>query len=460
MLLIRHDGKMRLAWGVGLIPLNLCFAVLLSYRLLWDLRIHDTIYWIVIAFMWADLILDFTTTVKTGLKVLNDWRSVARYHLRRWFLIDLLAAIPFEYIADLTDSTHWGLWLLRILPLLKAFKVSTVIRDIQGHLQLNPAIMRLMTFGYWFSQAVHGMAIGWVFFGGSPKEIETSPAKSQWVIKDGVIEQVTTDAEVREFTHSEIYLRALYWTVTTVGTVGYGDYSPSKDNNKQIIYTIFVMIAGVSMYGYIVGNVSGLIANLDAAKAAFTKRTEEVNEFMRIKELPAGMQSRVRDYYHYLWETRHNIQDETILKELPHSLAVDVLIHLNREILQKVEFFKNANEIFIREIVNMMRTEVFLPDDYIIRQGEHGDCMYFLSSGTAEVLVNGNPVAKLGSGSPFGEMALVSGDKRTASIKAVDYCDVYKLQKDSFDQLRARYPEFDARVVAVMEQRAQANKKS
>ena len=127
--------------------------------------------------------------------------------------------------------------------------------------------------------------------------------------------------------------------------------------------------------------------------------------------------------------------------------------------MEKVEFFKNANEIFIREIVNMMKTEIFLPNDYIIRQGEHGECMYFLSNGTAEVLVHGNPVAKLGTGSPFGEMALVSGDKRTASIRAVDYCDVYTLDKSSFDQLRDRYPEFDKRVKDIMEARAQANKK-
>ncbi|MEI6714310.1 MAG: cyclic nucleotide-binding domain-containing protein [Verrucomicrobiota bacterium] len=474
MPLIRHDSKIRLAWGVGLIPLNLTFTVLLSYRLMWDLKIPDgephiydffynpgfCFYWIIIVSMWIDLVLDFATTVKHKLVVYDDLRSVANYYGKRWFLIDFLACIPFEYIADLTNSHHPVLWVLRTLPLIKTFKVSTVLGDLQRHLQMNPAIMRLMSFGYWFAQVVHFMSIVWVHIEGAPFEMETTPGKSQWELKDGVLVETKTEPEILKFEHGETYLRALYWVVTTVGTVGYGDYSPSKDSNKQIICTIIIEILGVSMYGYIVGNVSGLIANLDAAKAAFNKRTEEVNEFMRIKELPMPMQTRVRDYYHYLWETRHNIQDETILGELPHSLAVDVLIHLNREILEKVEFFKNANEIFIREIVKMMRTEVFLPNDFIIRQGAHGDCMYFLSNGTAEVLVNGNPVAKLGTGSPFGEMALVSGDKRTASIRAVSYCDVYTLNKDSFDQLRSRYPEFDARVIAIMEQRAQANKKA
>ncbi|MEY5025852.1 MAG: hypothetical protein RLZZ244_1380 [Verrucomicrobiota bacterium] len=454
MPMIRHDGRIRLYWGVALIPLNLFFAITLSYRLLWDHRVHDWVYWGIIAFMWVDLFLDLTTTVKHRLRVLEDWREIALHYSRRWFVVDLLAAIPFEYLASFTSSDHWLLWALRLSPLLKTFKVFTVLRDLQRHLQLNPAIMRLMSFGYWFAQIIHGMSIFWVVVGGSPAEIETTPSSVKWVWKDGALEESRTEAEKRIFTPGEVYLRALYWTVTTVGTVGYGDYTPAKDNNWQILYAICVEIVGVSMYGYIVGNVSGLIANLDAAKAAFRKRTEEVNEFMRVKRLPAAMQARVRDYYHYLWETRHNVSDESVLKELPQSLAVDVMIQLNRGILEKVEFFKNANEIFIREIVNMLESIVFLPGDYIIRQGEHGDCMYFLSSGVAEVLVDGNLIVRLESGSPFGEIALVSGEKRTASVRALDYCDVYRLQRDAFDQLRTRYPEFDLQVRRIMENRA------
>lgn len=457
---IRHDSKLRLAWGVALIPINLVFGVSLSYCLLWDAKEHGLFYWLFIAYMVVDLLLDFATTRKHRFTLLTDWKSIAKHYGKRWFVVDLCAAIPFEYIADVTGSTHWGMWALRMLPLLKTFKVFTVLKDMQDHLHVNPAIMRLMSFGYWSAQAVHAMAIGWVLVGGAPLEMETSAAKYQLVLKEGVLQEEKSEAEVRKFTNFEVYLRSLYWTVTTVATVGYGDYSPAKDSNSQIVYGIIVEILGVSMYGYIVGNVSGLIANMDAARAAFNKRTEEVNDFMRIKRIPPALQNRVRDYYNYLWETRHNVEEGHVLAGLPHSLSVDLLIHLNQDILRKVDFFKKADEIFIREVVNMIEPEVFLPGDYIIRQGEHGDCMYFLSNGSAEVVVGGNVVARLGAGSPFGEMALVSGDKRTASIRSTDYCDVYKLNKESFDRLRDTYSEFDAQVKEVMRLRAEANKKA
>ena len=79
--------------------------------------------------------------------------------------------------------------------------------------------------------------------------------------------------------------------------------------------------------------------------------------------------------------------------------------------------------------------------------------MYFLSSGDVEVVVGEAKVAQLGAGSPFGETALLQGEKRNASIRALTYCDVYKLSKSDFDALRARYPEFDAEVKKVIEDR-------
>jgi voltage-gated potassium channel len=185
-----------------------------------------------------------------------------------------------------------------------------------------------------------------------------------------------------------------------------------------------------------------------------------IGEFMRIKQLPLDMQDRVRDYYAYLWESRKNVSDAEVLGTLPSALSIDVLVYLNKDILEKVEFFQGVKEIFIREVVGMLTTEAFTPGDYIIREGEFGTCMYFLTNGSAEVLVGDNKVATLPTGSPFGEMALVSGDKRNASIRALTYCDVYVLQKTSFDILRSRYEDFDQRAVEITEKRAAANRKA
>ena len=70
-----------------------------------------------------------------------------------------------------------------------------------------------------------------------------------------------------------------------------------------------------------------------------------------------------------------------------------------------------------------------------------------------EVLVGGSKVAQLEAGSPFGETALIKEENRNASVRAITYCDVYKLSKADFDALRLRHADFDAQVRKVVEER-------
>jgi voltage-gated potassium channel len=314
---------------------------------------------------------------------------------------------------------------VRLLPLAKLAKVPVLVNNIRDTLKLNPSVVRLVSFALWLVQAVHGMALGWILIGAS--EAQRPPLDQ--------------------------YIRALYWCVTTVATIGYGDYYPSHEHNLQIIYTIIVQIFGVLMYAYIIGNVVGVVSNLDQARAAFMKRLEEIGAFLRTRRVPPALQERVYDYYAYLWETRNSSSPAAVLDELPHSLALEVRLFLNRGILQKVDLFRSADEMFIREVVLKLRPEIFLPGDFIIRQGAMGDCMYFLSTGEVEVLVSQARVAVLGAGSPFGETALIRDEKRMASIRALTYCDVYVLTKADFDGLRRAYPEFDAQVARIVEAR-------
>ena len=437
----RHDGVTKVFYNSILILAALTGTIVTSYRLTFRDFKTDWIYWLITAVYILDIPYCFNQSVKKGMVVFNDRRSIARMYLRGWFTLDVIACIPFAWIFSFVPGamtgagvfTHVGLALdviviSKVMKMAKISKVSTIFREIRETLSINPSLMRLITFAFWFVTVVHLMACGWVLIGASEPERP----------------------------HFDQYLRGVYWCVTTIATIGYGDYTPNHNSNLQIVYTIVVMVFGVGMYGFIIGNVSSLIANLDTARAAYQEKMEEINDFFRIKKVPAALQSRVRDYYAYLWETQKSVTTVSITEELPHTIAMEILLFLNRTILSKVSLFRNAHEIFIREIVQLLRPIVFLPGDYIIRQGEFGDCMYFLSSGDVEVLVGESKIAQLGAGSPFGETALLQGEKRNASVRALSYCDVYKLSKSDFDALRARYPEFDAEVKKVIEDRTKA----
>jgi len=144
-----------------------------------------------------------------------------------------------------------------------------------------------------------------------------------------------------------------------------------------------------------------------------------------------------------------------VLQEFPRSLSQEILLHLNREVIERVELFRGADELFIREVMQLLKSEVFLPGEYIIRQGEYGDCMYFLTSGTVQVVADGIEIARLGPGSPFGETALIEQGRRNASVISIGYSTGYRLAKSDFEGLRQKYPEFDAHIKKVVEGRKQ-----
>jgi voltage-gated potassium channel len=208
------------------------------------------------------------------------------------------------------------------------------------------------------------------------------------------------------------------------------------------------MLTGVGVYGYIIGNVATFIVNMDLTKAAYQKKIDDINAFLRYKMIPGALVKKVNSYYDYLWESRHGQSEHDVLGDLPDSLRIEVTMYINRRVIENVPLFRDASEEFIREMVITLKPRVYLPDDIVFRKGDIGAAMYFVSKGNVEVLDDDEktPIVALGEGSYFGEIALTESVPRTRSIRTTTFCDLYELSKENFDLLLAKYPEFRAHI--------------
>jgi voltage-gated potassium channel len=325
---------------------------------------------------------------------------------------DIAAAIPFH----LLGGSPWLLFF-------RLFKLARVGRAMahwrQQHLHRWNAL-RLVYFIYWLAIAVHWLATGWLWLRG------IYPGADPWTL----------------------YLHSLYWCISTITTIGYGDITPS--NNAQVVYAMVVMIFGVGMYGYVIANISTIIGNLQPARTRYLANMEKLGAFMRSREIPPAMQRRIRDYYGYVWEHRLGYDETSIVQGLPPGLLVEVSLFLKRDIIQKVPFFKGAGDELIKEIALVMQPVVYTPGDIVVRVGEPGADMFFIARGHCEVIgTDGvSVVATLREGDFFGEIALLEHRPRSASIRSATYCDLYRLDKESFDRAIAKFPEFAAHIGA------------
>ena len=383
------------------IPLRLALGYQMS-RTLFLLNILFVILFII------DIVINFISSFQNKDDSDKNSPTPARY-LKRRFILDLFAAIPFFLFA--TSSYRW----LSLLRLAKIMHINHVFNVLKKEHNLNPSVVRLGVFLFWLLVGAHIMACGWIGLG---------------AVEQGLSMRST-------------YTCAIYWCITTLTTVGYGDITPTEDIQK--IYTMIVMILGVGVYGYVIGNIATLFANIDVTKAAFIKKMEDIGAFMRYKKIPKNIQDKVTEYYNYLWESRQGQREQQVLDDLPLSLKTEISLQINKDIIQKVDLFKNLSEKFIREVINELKPEVFIPGDYIVHKGDEGDGMYFISKGEVDVL-NDEETASLitlKDGQFFGEIALIQEGPRTKSVRTRTYCDLYKLEKEKFLVLLAKYPEFE-----------------
>lgn len=339
-----------------------------------------------------------------------------------WFLLDLFAALPVGPVLmrTWTDAPGWLMVSAHLLPVLRIIRTYTLSREWQHQNPATAGIRRIASTLVFIALCTH------------------------WI---GCWQIAVYDASPE--THIAMrYLQAIYWTVTTMTTIGYGDITPDKTNAGDLLFTMLIMVIGAGAFGFIIGNIASFLANLDFARNQHLDKMQRINAFMRYNDIPEKLREQVHGYYNYLWRTRKGFDESEILTELPASIRIEMEMHLRRDIVAKVPFFRGADNYLLRALVVELKPLIALPGEYIIRKGEIGDKMYFIASGTVDVLGTDKttPIATLTEGSFFGEIALMEKIPRGADVRASTYCDLYTLSRAALEHVITQYPEFGEHV--------------
>jgi CPA1 family monovalent cation:H+ antiporter len=144
----------------------------------------------------------------------------------------------------------------------------------------------------------------------------------------------------------------------------------------------------------------------------------------------------------------------------PRRRAVEVHPTLDlglkrEELVGRVAMFAALDAKTRRSVARMLRPRLAVPDEVIVRKGERGDAMYFISSGAVEVRIEPTPV-QLGSGDFFGELALLVADRRTADVVALGYCQLLSLAARDLHRLFGTEPALRDQIHAVAQARTAA----
>jgi len=129
-------------------------------------------------------------------------------------------------------------------------------------------------------------------------------------------------------------------------------------------------------------------------------------------------------------------------------------------IFKTVKSFENVSDSFLTALCEFAQLEIALSGDILMYQGDVGDAMYIIKSGTVDVLVDDVPIANLGDGDVIGEYCVLKEDeKRSASIRAIDDVTVYRLMREDFQKVSQAFPRDIAEIVNFSKNRLKDNSK-
>jgi CRP-like cAMP-binding protein len=438
--LFHYRSAWRGYWDSAMLLLIIAVCIIIPLRIGFILR--EWWQWIPVDAVFlllfgADIFITANTTYEFDGEEVTDTDLIRRRYIRGWLIPDIISILPLE-LFSLTLGMYEPAFLAnrllrvpRIVPYFLAWERSSSIK---------PSIIRIVKSVFVVIFIAH--FIGCIFH--LIILLEGDAAKPDFTGSEGILEKGLGSR----------YIRSFYWSFVTM--TGYNNTDPQTE--AETIFSIFVTLIGISLFATIIGTVGSLVTNLDSSKLYFRQKMDAINDYMQYKKIPDELQSEVRNYFMYLWKSGKGLDKNQVLDDLPSYLKNKMSTFLNSELIKKVPLFASCKEDpdFVTEVVKSLRPRICLPNSFVVRKGEIGTEMYFVSRGELNVISDQHVVvATLKDGSFFGEIAIMYDTKRTATIVTRTYCDMFVLTKEDFKKVLRKFPTQAREIQEIAETRYQ-----
>lgn len=152
------------------------------------------------------------------------------------------------------------------------------------------------------------------------------------------------------------------------------------------------------------------------------------------------------------------VQMHTVTPEA-RTQEVKLDVARRKSSLLRVDFLRLLPEEALDKLAGLSRTLPFMPGEAVIRQGDPGSALYIVQRGEVAVCLSRDEthsvaeLARLGPGEFFGEMSLMTGEKRAATVRAFTDCEIVEVSKEAFHSVIASEPKYVEPITRVFVER-------
>ncbi|KAH6810144.1 potassium transport 2/3 [Perilla frutescens var. frutescens] len=330
---------------------------------------------IVDIFFAIDIILTFFVAYidsTTQLLVL-DSKCIAKRYLSTWFIMDVASTIPFESIAFLISGKHHAGLSYSLLGMLRFWRlrrVKTFFTRIEKDIRFSYFWVRCARLLFVTLLQAHCAAcLAYLLAVHYPNGGNT------W-IGSAIPNFKETSLKIR-------YISALYWSITTMTTVGYGDIH--AQNTLEMVFIICYMLFNLGLTAYIIGNITNLVVEGTRRTMEFRNSIEAASSFVSRNRLPPRLKDQIVAYMCLRFKAE-SLNQQQLIEQLPKTICISIQHHLFLPTLQKVYLFKGISKEILLLLVANMKAEYIPPREDVIIPNEAPDDVYIIVSGEVEII--------------------------------------------------------------------------
>lgn len=389
---------------------------------------------IVNVFFAVDIVLTFFVAYidsRTQLLVYDSKKIAIRY-LSTWFLMDVASTIPYEALGLLFTGKYkvnLSYSLLGLFRFWRLRRVKQFFTRLEKDIRFSYFWVRCARLLFVTLFLVHcAGCLYYLLADRYPHEGKT------WI---GAM-----NPNFRETSLWVRYISAIYWSITTMTTVGYGDLHAV--NTLEMIFIIFYMLFNLSLTAYLIGNMTNLVVEGTRRTMEFRSSIESASSFVSRNRLPPRLKEQILGYMCLRFKAE-NLNQFQLIEQLPNSIYKSICQHLFLPTVEKVYLFDGVSREILLALVASMKAEYLPPREDIIMQNEAPEDIYIIVSGEVEMIdYQGDKecaVGTLQSGDIFGEVAAICSTPQSFTFRTKTLTQLLRLKTCALTEAMKIRPE-------------------
>ncbi|KAL2340362.1 hypothetical protein Fmac_008302 [Flemingia macrophylla] len=175
------------------------------------------------------------------------------------------------------------------------------------------------------------------------------------------------------------YLYCLWWGLQQLSS--YGQNLDTSTFIGETSFAIVIAILGLVLFSHLIGNMQTYLQSITIRLEEWRLKRRDTEEWMRHRQLPEDLRSRVRRFVQYKWLATRGVDEETILRALPADLRRDIQRHLCLDLVRRVPFFSQMDDQLLDAICERLVSSLSTQGTYIVREGDPVTEMLFIIRG-------------------------------------------------------------------------------